>query len=78
MTAVEENVVCVQIAAPPKECEANVKIIAFMASLLGIRKSSVVIDKGQRSHEKCIKLSDCKRTVEEVEEMLKDALGKSF
>ena len=42
---VSEESVGVQIAAPATDGEANQELVKFMASVLGVRKSDVSIDR---------------------------------
>lgn len=37
--------VSVQIGAPPVEGEANIELVKYISSVLGVRKSDVVLDK---------------------------------
>ncbi|KAI9219740.1 hypothetical protein BC828DRAFT_385355 [Blastocladiella britannica] len=46
-----------QIAAPPRDGEANDAVVLYVASLLGARKSDVVLARGQKSREKSVSIS---------------------
>ena len=71
---VSAEAVGVQIAAPPKDGEANEALVQYLASVLGIRKSSVTLNKGSKSRQKTVKLHATGLTVEIVKQMLeKDA-----
>ncbi|KAF4531843.1 hypothetical protein B566_EDAN000869 [Ephemera danica] len=56
----------VQIAAPPVDGEANTEIVKFVASILGLRKGDVQLDRGSRSRQKILLISGGKLTAEEV------------
>lgn len=50
----KEGVLLVKVAAPPEKGKANKELIDFLAEKLGIKKSSVLIVKGQTSRFKSI------------------------
>ncbi|MBZ0155479.1 MAG: DUF167 domain-containing protein [Alphaproteobacteria bacterium] len=51
------TVVKVKLTAPPVEGAANEQLIAFLAEKFGIKKSDIVILKGETSRRKTVKLS---------------------
>ncbi|XP_013389378.1 UPF0235 protein C15orf40 homolog [Lingula anatina] len=57
ITDISEEGICVQIAAPPVDGEANVELTKYIAKLLQIRKSDVSLDKGAKSRNKSLALS---------------------
>lgn len=42
---ISENAVGVAISAPPVEGEANTELVKYIASVLGMRKSDVTLDR---------------------------------
>ncbi|XP_072038004.1 UPF0235 protein C15orf40 homolog [Amphiura filiformis] len=67
ITDVSSDAVGVQIAAPPKEGEANTELVKYLASVLNLRKSDVTLDKGSKSRLKTICISsDQNMTVEDL------------
>jgi uncharacterized protein YggU (UPF0235/DUF167 family) len=44
-TDISEEGVAVQIAAPPVDGEANTEVVKYIASVLGVRKGSVQLDR---------------------------------
>ncbi|MDI6800603.1 MAG: DUF167 domain-containing protein [Thermodesulfovibrionales bacterium] len=50
------NAIKVKLTAPPVEGAANEQLIEFLSKKFGIRKSDVVIMKGETSRHKTIKL----------------------
>ena len=44
---ISEEGVRVQIAAPPIDGEANTELVKFMAKMLGVRKSDVLLERVQ-------------------------------
>ena len=42
---ITEEVVGIQIAAPPVDGEANTELVKYMSKVLGLRKSDVSLDK---------------------------------
>ncbi|XP_066094269.1 UPF0235 protein C15orf40 homolog isoform X1 [Saccopteryx bilineata] len=67
--------VSVAIAAPPSEGEANAELCRYLAKVLELRKSDVVLDKGGKSREKVVKLL-ASATPEEILEKLEKQVGK--
>jgi uncharacterized protein (TIGR00251 family) len=53
----KEGVLQVRVAAPPEKGKANKELIDFLAEELGIKKSAVLIIKGQTSRYKTILIS---------------------
>jgi uncharacterized protein (TIGR00251 family) len=49
-----EGVLHVRIAAPPVKGKANMELVAFLSKMLGIKKNSISIVKGQASRNKLI------------------------
>ena len=56
ITGFREGVLHIRIAAPPVKGKANQELIAFMASLLGISKGDLAIEKGLTSKKKVISI----------------------
>ncbi|KAJ9583201.1 hypothetical protein L9F63_022448 [Diploptera punctata] len=71
ITDVGNEAVGVQIGAPPVEGEANTELVKYIATVLNLRKSDVSLDKGSRSKQKVITISNKSITVEQVIEMFK-------
>ncbi|XP_049964610.1 UPF0235 protein C15orf40 homolog [Schistocerca serialis cubense] len=60
----------VQISAPPVEGEANSELTKYIASVLGTRKSDIVLDKGSRSRQKTLLILDKTISAEQIMEKL--------
>ena len=75
ITGIDVEGVGVQISAPPVEGEANIELVKYLASCLGVKKSCVCLDRGSKSRQKTIILSDCNLTVENVIRKLKENIG---
>ncbi|XP_066585625.1 UPF0235 protein C15orf40 homolog isoform X2 [Prorops nasuta] len=69
ITDISEEAVGIAISAPPVEGEANTELVKYLASVLGMRKSDVSLDRGSRSRQKIVLVSGT--TVENVVEKLK-------
>ncbi|XP_033212565.1 UPF0235 protein C15orf40 homolog isoform X1 [Belonocnema kinseyi] len=69
VTDISDEAVGVAISAPPVEGEANTELVKYIASVLGLRKSDVSLERGSRSRHKTILVSGS--TVEKVTEKLK-------
>ena len=66
ITGVREGVLQIKIAAPPVEGKANKELVEFLSEALGVRKSAVIIVKGQTGRKKIIEVEGMGR-----EEILK-------
>ncbi|XP_078052997.1 UPF0235 protein C15orf40 homolog [Augochlora pura] len=74
ITDISNDAVGVAISAPPVEGEANTELVKYLASVLGMRKSDVSLDRGSRSRQKVVVVSGG-TTVEKVLEKLKGEMG---
>ncbi|XP_032906315.1 UPF0235 protein C15orf40 homolog isoform X1 [Amblyraja radiata] len=72
ITDMSEEAVGVAIAAPPSDGEANTELIAYLAKVLQLKKSELVLYKGSRSREKVVKIQTL-LSPEEVHKRLKIA-----
>ena len=54
ITGFKEGVLQVRIGAPPDKGKANKELVDFLSAILGVRKSAVLIVKGQTSRHKVI------------------------
>ncbi|XP_066211285.1 UPF0235 protein C15orf40 homolog [Saccopteryx leptura] len=75
ITDLTAEAISVAIAAPPSEGEANAELCRYLAKVLELRKSDVVLDKGGKSREKVVKLL-ASATPEEILEKLEKQVGK--
>ncbi|XP_076221086.1 UPF0235 protein C15orf40 homolog isoform X1 [Nomia melanderi] len=57
ITDISEEFVGIAISAPPVEGEANVELVKYLASVLGMRKSDVFLDRGSKSRQKIVVVS---------------------
>ncbi|XP_054000716.1 UPF0235 protein C15orf40 homolog isoform X2 [Hylaeus anthracinus] len=73
ITDISDEAVGVAISAPPVEGEANTELVKYLASVLGMRKSDVSLDRGSKSRQKVVLVSGS--TVEKVLEKLKGEMG---
>jgi len=56
IVGLKEGLLYVKVAAPPAKGKANKELIDFLADKLGIRKSLILIVKGQTSRHKIINI----------------------
>lgn len=56
ITAVEPDYVGVSIMAPPRDGEANEGIREYIAAVLSIKKRDVDVVKGDKSHDKVLRI----------------------
>ncbi|KAL6480512.1 hypothetical protein MHYP_G00115450 [Metynnis hypsauchen] len=70
VTDVSSEAVGVAIAAPPTDGEANAELVRYLAKVLELKKSEIMLDKGSKSREKIIKVT-ASISKEEVLERLK-------
>eukprot|EP00771_Trimastix_marina_P003425 gnl/Trimastix_PCT/4684.p2 GENE.gnl/Trimastix_PCT/4684~~gnl/Trimastix_PCT/4684.p2 ORF type:complete len:130 (-),score=6.46 gnl/Trimastix_PCT/4684:83-472(-) len=72
ITGIEDEGVGVQIAAPAREGEANTELLEFLAEVLGVRRSHLLLDTGGRSRSKTVAVSGL--TPAQVHERIRGAL----
>ncbi|HMK61535.1 MAG TPA: DUF167 domain-containing protein [Dissulfurispiraceae bacterium] len=60
IAGVVNNVVRIKLTAPPVDGEANAMLIKFLADMFDVKRSDVVIMKGESSRHKLIKLKRVK------------------
>lgn len=63
----------VAIAAPPSEGEANAELCRYLAKVLEVKKSDVVLEKGGKSRDKVVKISVSATPHEILEKLKKEA-----
>jgi len=54
VAGLKEGVVYIKVAAPPDKGKANKELVDFLSETLGIKKSAVLITRGQASRRKTI------------------------
>ncbi|KAL4502301.1 hypothetical protein ABPG72_011888 [Tetrahymena utriculariae] len=75
ISGISDDGVDINIAAPPKDGEANAELIDYISQVLGVKKSSLSLDKGGKSRNKLMEISDSGYTdVEELYQALKDSI----
>ncbi|XP_024884883.1 UPF0235 protein C15orf40 homolog [Temnothorax curvispinosus] len=57
VTDISDEAVGIAISAPPTEGEANAELVKYLASIFGVRKSDVSLDRGSRSRQKIVVVS---------------------
>ncbi len=61
ITGFKDDVLHIKIGAPPDKGKANKELVRFLSAKLGIKKSSVLIIRGQASHNKIIAIEGFSR-----------------
>ncbi|CAL9696524.1 unnamed protein product [Knipowitschia caucasica] len=56
VTEVSAAAVCVSVAAPPTDGEANTELLRFLAEVLQLKKTQISLYKGSRSRDKVMKV----------------------
>ncbi|XP_012226831.1 UPF0235 protein C15orf40 homolog [Linepithema humile] len=69
VTDISDEAVGIAISAPPTEGEANAELVKYLASIFGLRKSDVSLDRGSRSRQKVVVVSGI--TTDQVLEKLR-------
>jgi uncharacterized protein len=54
ITGLKEGTLHIKIAAPPEKGKANKELVDFLSDILGVKKSTITIIKGQTSRNKVI------------------------
>ncbi|KAG5330354.1 CO040 protein, partial [Acromyrmex charruanus] len=57
VTDISDEAIGIAISAPPTEGEANAELVKYLASIFGVRKSDVSLDRGSRSRQKVVTVS---------------------
>ena len=57
---VDDNCVSLSISDPARDGQANDAIVAFLAQTLNIKKYNLEIVRGHKSHQKLVKIDNCK------------------
>ncbi|XP_011875365.1 PREDICTED: UPF0235 protein C15orf40 homolog [Vollenhovia emeryi] len=57
VTDISDEAVGIAISAPPTEGEANAELVKYLASVFGVRKSDVSLNRGSRSRQKVVVVS---------------------
>uniref|UniRef100_A0A1B6K7L1 Uncharacterized protein n=1 Tax=Homalodisca liturata TaxID=320908 RepID=A0A1B6K7L1_9HEMI len=74
ITDIGSERVGVQINAPPVEGEANAELVKYLASVCGLRKSDVSLDKGSKSRQKTVVVEPGTLTVDDILAKLKSKM----
>lgn len=56
LAGVQGDRLLIRLAAPPVDGKANMALVAYLAKLLGIRKTQVLISSGEKSRQKILEL----------------------
>ncbi|NWY55053.1 CO040 protein, partial [Chionis minor] len=73
VTDVAAEAVGVAVAAPPSDGEANAELCRYLAKVLQVKKSEVVVEKGLKSREKVVKILVSMTPDEVLEKLKKEA-----
>ncbi|KAL1920563.1 uncharacterized protein VTP21DRAFT_940 [Calcarisporiella thermophila] len=65
------DLVSIQIAAPPRDGEANKEVLVFLAEVLGARKTDISLIAGHKSREKTVRIGGSQLTEEQIRSKLK-------
>ncbi|XP_056138040.1 UPF0235 protein C15orf40 homolog [Lampris incognitus] len=74
VTEVSPEAVGISIAAPPADGAANTELVRYLAQVLDLRRTHVVLDKGSRCRDKLVKVTTS-LSPEEVLRRLKEESG---
>lgn len=70
-----EDCVNISVAAPPVDGQANTELIAFIASVTGVKKSHVTLKSGHKSRDKVLSVSGLQ--VSDVQDRLRSAISQN-
>lgn len=73
ITDISEEAVGVAISAPPVQGEANIELVKYLASVLGLKKSDVTLDRGSKGRQKVITATGI--TVDQALERFRKEMG---
>lgn len=61
LAGIEDGVLVVRLSAPPVEGKANVALVDYLATVLGLRKRQVWLESGQKSRHKLVRVEGLRR-----------------
>ncbi|HEX3012049.1 MAG TPA: DUF167 domain-containing protein [Syntrophomonadaceae bacterium] len=61
MAGVQDGILKIKLTAPPVDGEANLALIEYLSSLLGVPKRSINLIKGETSRNKLVEINGIKR-----------------
>ena len=67
----------VQIGAPARESQANAELVNYLASVLRVRKTNVIVEKGLRSRLKLVLINKNGLTLDKVRDLIEQESSKS-
>lgn len=68
--------VSMQISAVPKDGAANMELVRYLSDILGVGKSAVSIEKGNKSRRKIVTITETSLSKEQVHEALEKELQR--
>ncbi|CAD8101262.1 unnamed protein product [Paramecium sonneborni] len=74
ITGISDEAVDINIAAPPKDGEANAELCDFIAQTLGVKKTAIQVQKGGKGRNKLIQIDRKFKDINEFYEKLKQGL----
>ena len=77
ITDVADDCVGVQIGAPARESQANAELVNYLASVLRVRKTNVIVEKGLRSRLKLVLINKNGLTVDKVRDLIEQESSKA-
>jgi uncharacterized protein (TIGR00251 family) len=73
VSGISDDCVDINIAAPPKDGEANAELIDFLSGVLGVKKSHISLERGSRARDKVIQVANY--PLQQLYERLLDAMN---
>jgi len=69
---VDDSAISLSISDPARDGQANEAVIAFLASILDVKKYNLQIVKGHKSHQKLVQVDNCKELgLDDVDQVIK-------
>jgi uncharacterized protein YggU (UPF0235/DUF167 family) len=64
------------VGAPAREGEANAELVTYLASILRLRKTNIIVEKGLRSQIKSVLVNKNGLTIDRVRGLVEQELSK--
>ncbi|XP_028399168.1 UPF0235 protein C15orf40-like [Dendronephthya gigantea] len=76
ITDITEYSIGLQIGAPAREIEANAELVNYLARVLQVRKTNIIVEKGLRSQIKSVLVNKNGMTVDRVRALIEKEMRK--
>ena len=69
--------VSIQVQAQPRNGEANQELLTYLSRVLCVKKSSFALEKGSKSRDKYVSISNSRLSEDDLQKILENELAES-